>query len=146
MKYHVEDDRIIVAMMRGENLLDNLLTVAKEHNIKAGTFTGIGAVENVTLGRFDPKRKEYDKREFPSSCELVSFTGNISLKDGKPFIHCHAVITDHDLKAYGGHLFGATVAVVGEFVIFPIDGEIIRTYDEKIGLAVWDLEGCSYDK
>ncbi len=39
----------------------------------------------------------------------------------------------------------ATVAIVGEFVLDPIDGAIARLMNDEIGLAVWNLEEMNSD-
>ena len=44
--------------------------------------------------------------------ELVSFEGNITLKDNQPFLHAHVVLSDHDMNTFGGHLFETTIAAV----------------------------------
>ena len=53
----------------------------------------------------------------PIQLELVSFEGNITLKDGSPFPHVHVVLSDHNMSTAGGHLFETTVAAVGEFFL-----------------------------
>jgi predicted DNA-binding protein with PD1-like motif len=66
--------------------------------------------------------------------------GNITLKDGEPFIHAHITFGDHDMNVKGGHVFEMTVAVVGEFYIRKFDGSIHRELDEDVGLAVCCIE------
>ena len=78
---------------------------------------------------------------FEDAHELISFDGNITLKDGKPFLHAHVLLGDHAMNVFGGHLFETTVAVVGEFIIRKVNGNARRTLNSKIGLATWDLSG-----
>ena len=74
------------------------------------------------------------RQNFEDTWELVSYQGNISLKDDIPFIHAHVAISDHNLDIKGGHLFEATVAAVGEFILRKIDNNVYRELNEDIGL------------
>ena len=66
---------------------------------------------------------------------MTSFQGNVQLKDGVPFIHAHINMSNHNLDPKGGHLFEATVAVVGEFVLNKINTLGKRVLNPDIGLA-----------
>ena len=41
--------------------------------------------------------------------ELLSLIGDVTLKDGEPLVHAHAVIGKKDGTAHGGHLLKAKV-------------------------------------
>ena len=69
--------------------------------------------------------------------ELVSCQGNVTLKDGRPFVHAHVTISDHSMRTRGGHLFEATVSAVGEFFLRRVDSSVHRKLDEDIGLPTW---------
>ena len=140
MEFVSNGSEIYLYLKRGDKVMENLTEVAKENNLKSATFSGIGAVTNVTLGYYNLSEKTYEKRNFDDTYELVSCLGNITHKDGDPFVHAHVTIGDRNYRLFGGHLFEATVAVVGEFSIVPFDKEITRSHSEEIGLAVWDLE------
>jgi hypothetical protein len=76
----------------------------------------------------------------PDVWELVSFQGNVVLKDGLPFIHAHVTLSDHDLNTKGGHLFEATVAAVGEFFLRREDSTALRELNPDVGLPCMCLE------
>mgnify|MGYP001174589369 FL=1 len=105
-----------------------------------GQISGIGAVKEIEMGAYDLDSKSYLRKQYPDNHELISFQGNITLKDGNPFIHAHITIGNHDLHTRGGHLFEMKVAVVGEFIIRNIESNVHREFDKNIGLAVWCLE------
>ena len=67
--------------------------------------------------------------------KLVSFQGNILLKDNEPFVHAHVTISNHQFETRGGHLFDATVAIVGEFILRIISTDGKRELNPSIGLA-----------
>jgi len=100
-----------------------------------GKFLELVPSKKINMGAFDITSKQYVQSTILDVRELVSFQGNVTLKDGQPFIHAHAIVGTHDLDIKGGHMFECTVAVVGEFIITEIDTNISRKIDETIGLA-----------
>ena len=101
--------------------------------------TGLGGIGDAELGFYDLPNKTYLRKKFPGNLELVNYLGNITLVDGKPFIHAHAVISGPDYAAHSGHFFGARVTITGEFVIRPEDWEVKRVPDDYSGLKLMDL-------
>ena len=140
MQFKQIDDIYQVYLEKGESVVDELTKFCKEQNILNGYITGIGAVNNIELGAYDAKAGEYNKKTFNEDHELITYQGNIMLLDNKPFIHAHITIGNHNMEIFGGHLFSANIAVVGEFIIQKIDGKAKRTFNDEIGLATWNLE------
>ena len=140
MQFVQSDNIFQVYLEKGESVVDELTKFCKEQKILNGYITGIGAVNNIGLGAYDSKTSEYIKKTFKNDHELITYQGNIMLLDDKPFIHAHVTIGNHNMEIFGGHLFSANIAVVGEFIINKIDGNSKRTFNDKIGLATWDLE------
>ena len=139
MQFKQTDNIYQVYLEKGESVVDELTKFCKEQNILNGYITGIGAVNNIGLGAYDSKKGEYIKKTFKNAHELITYQGNIMLLDNEPFIHAHVTIGNHDMEIFGGHLFSANIAVVGEFIINKVDGNSKRTFNDKIGLATWDL-------
>jgi predicted DNA-binding protein with PD1-like motif len=70
--------------------------------------------------------------------EIVGFTGNISLRDDKPFLHAHATFADAAGATVGGHLLRGCEVFAAEVMIREITGvSLVRMPDEKTGLALW---------
>ena len=124
-------------MKPGDLVIQNLTKIAKENNIQSGWVSGIGAIKNVTIGMYDLKTKEYAKKTFNDEYELLSFNGNISIKDGFQFIHAHISFSDSRFKAYGGHLFETKIYAAGEFMIDITSCTINRKFNNAIGLHTW---------
>ena len=99
---------------------------AKEKNLKAAQFTGIGAFSEVTLGFFDFDTKDYLKIEIREQAELLSLVGDITLYKDKHQVHPHVVVGKRDGTAYGGHLLKATVHPTLELVINESPGYLQR--------------------
>lgn len=69
--------------------------------------------------------------------EILSLKGNISIKDGEPFLHLHIVLSKEDFTCIGGHLYEAEVFAF-EFEIVEFEGNSFqRGFDEDTGLFLW---------
>lgn len=125
---------------QGEKVMESLTNYCKEKGINNGRLSGIGAVRDIEIGAYDLESKSYLKKQFEEEYELISYQGNVTLKDGDPFLHAHVMIGNKELKTRGGHLFECEVAVVGEFILDQIEGSAKRELNPNIGLATWCLE------
>ena len=124
----------------GDGVIDSLKKLAASERIGMASFTGIGAVRDVVLGYLDLDQKEYLKREFGSdSMELVAMSGNLALLDGEPVAHCHVVVGDREMRAFGGHLFEARVSVTVEIFLRVYEGEITREFAPDFGANLISL-------
>ena len=139
MQFKQHENTYFVYLEKGESVVKELTIFCKEHQINNGYISGIGAVNNIELGSYNSKNGEYIKKIFKDDHELITTQGNIMLLNDEPFIHAHISIGNHNMEIFGGHLFSAKIAVVGEFVINKIDGNSKRTKNNAIGLATWDL-------
>ena len=119
--------------------MEKLTQFCIDNDISSAQVSGIGAVKNIDLGVYDIEKKDYHHKMFKEIHELISFQGNIALKDGKPFVHAHITIGNHDMDVFGGHLFEMEVAAVGEFILHVFDQETHREIDDDIGLATLKL-------
>lgn len=139
MRVIKNDNTYIIRIDKGENVLASIIEWCEEHNIRAGTFTGIGAVEYVSCGYYALDEKKYYFTQYDQLLEVLSMQGNIAIKEGRPFPHVHAVFSGTDNKAFGGHVEEMRVGVVLEVVFEPLAKEIIREHDECIGLYLMDV-------
>ncbi|MBO4247723.1 MULTISPECIES: PPC domain-containing DNA-binding protein [unclassified Halomicrobium] len=111
---------------------------ADEQGIDAAFFQGLGAVEDAEIYFYDQDRREYDAVTFPEPLEVAACVGNVSLLDGEPFAHTHAVLSRPDGSALAGHLNSATV-FAGELHVRAFDAELVREHDETTELDLWGL-------
>ena len=123
-----------------EKVMDTLTRFCIDKGISNAKLSGIGAVKETEIGAYDTIKKEYIRKEYSDILELVSFEGNITLKDGSPFPHAHVVLSDHNMSTAGGHLFETTVAAVGEFFLMEFDNDAYRELNEDVGLPCICLE------
>ena len=136
-----ERGRTFVAKLDYQSdLLEELNKICCEKYINAGYIQAIGAVSSLKYGFYDQNTKEYiyNTYAYDESLEIVSCSGNVSVKDGKPFCHVHIVASDKKGKCVGGHLAAGTSVFAAEVVIQEILGEdLIRELDETTKLTLW---------
>jgi uncharacterized protein len=110
-----------VSLERGEDLMDGLSRAVKELGLQAGTLQVIGALEEATVGYFDPGAKEY-RPISTGHVEIASGLGNVSLRDGDPFVHLHLVLSGPNGAALGGHAMEGCKAFVVEAYLRALAG------------------------
>jgi len=131
----------IYKLERGMSLVEEILRIARKEKIQTARVEAIGGVNKLTIAYFNQKEKKYEEHEFNEFMELTGLLGNITIKDGKPFLHAHCNLGRRDLSVIGGHLISATVFPLVELVITPTKNKATRRFDEEIGLnAIYKLQ------
>ncbi len=141
MNYKQCDNKVVVRIDKGEELVDCLKTICKKLDIKLGSIIGIGATDKVTVGLMNTKTKKYQSKEFTGDHEITSLIGNITTMNGEVYLHLHITICNVEHKTMGGHLSNAIISATFEGVIEIIDDQINREYNDEVGLNLLKLEG-----
>ena len=134
MKFKKIKDTYIIRLERDEKIIESLNRFLEDKSIKNGFFIGLGALSKVELALYRLEDKEYFFKNFEEALEISSLHGNIFLKENKPFIHAHIVVSDKNMETKGGHLKEAIVGATCEIILFTINNKIRRMYSEEIGL------------
>ena len=134
MDYRKFGTTYVMRLDPGDEIVEKVLWLAAVEQIKLATVTGLGAVDNVTLGLYSPDTKQFKANMFHADFEIVSLTGTITTQRGRPYTHLHMAVGDLSGRCYGGHLNRAVVSATAELVIQTIPGEVDRQPDAKIGL------------
>jgi predicted DNA-binding protein with PD1-like motif len=131
--------RLMGRVPQGEDLVGYLNQLCLAEGIKAGQVSAIGAVSKAKIGYYDQAKQEYGFIDFNEPMEIVSLMGNVSLKDGKPFVHAHIVLGDHAGRLFGGHLAEGASVFACEFILtkFDSDQAFVRGLDQGTGLPLW---------
>lgn len=139
MEYKRFNEKVIVRLDPGDELMSSLLKIAEKENILFANVSGIGGSNDVVLGVYDVEEKQYYKKRFNDrNYEIVSLVGNINRMDGEPYIHVHAAIESPRSSHFeGGHLNEAVISVTAEIVLEVIEAEIDRKFSEQIGLNIF---------
>ena len=130
---------LVIRLERGEEIVSSLLACARQYGIHAASVSGIGAVDGAVLGFFNLETKAYRENTFAEPLEVLSVTGNLSVRDGAPHAHLHASLGRESGEAIGGHLVSATVSATAELFLQPLNGTLIRTFSEETGLNLLKL-------
>jgi hypothetical protein len=133
-------ERFMGKLSYGADLLEELNEMCRMRNIRLGRLEGLGAVQKARLGYYDQQAHEYRFVEIDRGLEITKLVGNVSLKDGTPFVHAHLTLADGQGRAYGGHLAPGTVLFACEFILEVFEGPILqRVFDETTGLPLWAM-------
>ena len=139
INFRIDKNQIFVTLAKGDYINKTFEYFAEIKGFGCAWINGIGAVENITLGSYSIEIKDYIKKEFKGEFELTSLVGNITIKNGNPFVHIHVNVSDEACNAYGGHLFSGTITATGELIIFLSNSVINRKESSDIGLYLWNL-------
>jgi hypothetical protein len=139
MKYRRFEDKVIVRMDKGEEIVKTLKKLCEILDIKLGVVMGIGATNRCMISVFDTREKTYHSQEFVGDHEIASMFGNVSTLNGEIFLHLHANLCDKKNRSFGGHLNSAVVSATFEAVIDIVEGKIDRSFDVETGLNLMKI-------
>ena len=134
MQFKKVDKDYFIYIEKDEMVMDSITKFCSDKGIINVKLSGIGAVKHTEIGAYDTIAKEYIRKKIDEVLELISFEGNVTLKDDKPFVHAHVVLSDHEMSTLGGHLFETSIAAVGEFFIREFESNAYRELNEDVGL------------
>jgi uncharacterized protein len=129
-----------IVFNKGDEVVEGLLSFARENKVQGSHFTAIGAFSDVTLGYFNWEKKAYDKIFVKEQVEVLSLVGNIVFDNGNPKLHAHIVIGKSDGTAHGGHLIEGHVRPVLEAVLVESPSHLHRKTDKETGIALITFE------
>jgi uncharacterized protein len=103
----------------GDEVLSGLTDLAKREGIHSAQITGLGGLSTALLAFGDPSIGGFVFKLVPvdEKSELVSLDGTISMRDGEPYVHLHAVVAVSDGSTRGGHVLELHVDPVAEVTI-----------------------------
>lgn len=123
---------------RGSDLHEELTKIVRRENIRLGRIHGIGATTHARVAYYDQNTKTYNPIEFEGGMEILNIHGNVSEKDGEPFVHIHILLGDPGGRTFGGHVLPGTKLFACEIFIDELGGEpLVRDHDPGTGLHLW---------
>lgn len=133
--------RIFFARLdHGADIISQITNLAEENRIETGALSAIGALSRAKLAYYDQLSHEYGRIFLDEQVELASCSGNISMRDGRPFVHAHAVLSDRTGKSWAGHLTCGTI-FAAELYLQELSGlPLKRVPDPITGLNLWGRE------
>ena len=134
----IPGNRYVLSLDNHVEIVEALTAFCREKQIHAGSITGIGAISEATFRFLDPATKQYVDKTFDEQMEITNLTGNISEKDGKPYLHVHITASRRDYTCICGHLLSARVNGACELLVDDF-GEVRlgRRFDGETGLNLY---------
>ena len=140
MDYRKFNDTYVVRMDRREEIISSLTEFCQKEQIKLGTVEALGASDHVVIGLYDVAARQYHKHSFDGPMEITSLLGNISTKDGEPYLHLHINLCRDDMSVIGGHLNECRISATCEMIVRVLDGVVERKYDDSVtGLNLFEF-------
>lgn len=112
-----------VQFTSGDEILSGLTDLAKTEGISSAQITGLGGLSKAVLAFGDPSIGAMVFKLIPidEKSELVSLDGTVSMRDGVPSVHLHAVVALSDGTTRGGHVLELHVSPVAEVTILATE-------------------------
>jgi predicted DNA-binding protein with PD1-like motif len=129
---------LVGRLATGTDLVQELERICAERDIRTAWVSVVGAVQKAAFAYYHQEERRYIEVGSETHHELSGFVGNISLREGRPFLHAHATFSDVNGDTVGGHLLPGCPVWVAEVTLREMIGvELERTPDELTGLAHW---------
>ncbi|MBO5773259.1 MAG: DNA-binding protein [Clostridia bacterium] len=138
MEYKRVGNTIVLRAQMGEEIISLLTMLISEENITCGRVSGIGATDKITIGLYNVNTQEYHKDTIEEEMEILSLSGNLTRKDGAPYVHVHGSFATLD-RVYGGHVNEVWISATAEIIIDVIDLVVDRKIDKETGLNLIKL-------
>lgn len=134
--------RFMGRLPQGADLLEALNELCARENITAGEVRAIGALSKAVLGFYNQQSREYEYITLGRPLEIVSLLGDVSLKDGRPFVHAHVSLGDGQGRLWGGHLAPGSEIFACEviFTAYEAPAAFERQFDQGTGLLLWPMD------
>lgn len=129
----------VIVLDEGDEVTKCLLDFARSKQLGGAHFTAIGAFQRAVLGYFEWEKRDYRKNVFNRQLEVVSLIGDVTMLDGEPKVHMHAVLGQDNGSALGGHLLEGHVRPTLEVVLTESPARLYRQYDAHAGIALIKL-------
>jgi len=137
MEYKRFNNKIVLRIDRGEEVVEKLKEVALKENIKLASLSALGASDHFIAGVYSVPEQKYYQNEFNGDYEITNITGTINTMNGEFYSHMHITCADNKGVCYGGHLNQARISGTCEMVIDIIEGNVDRVKDGVTGLNIY---------
>lgn len=131
----------VLVLAPGEEAKEQLIQFAKQENIRAASFVGLGAFSRAVVGYFDWDAKKYMPIPINAQVEVITLVGDIAQDEkGAPSLHAHIVLGLSDGHTRGGHLIEGHVRPTLEVTLTQTPAHLVRRKRPELGLALIDID------
>ena len=140
MDYRKFNQGYVLRLDPGEEIVACLTRLVELEDIQLGTVSALGAANDITIGIFDTVEKKYYSRRHLGDHEISALVGNITRKDGEPYLHLHITIGNPATgSVHAGHLSACTVSATLELFLQVWDGRVGRKFSDSVGLNLLEF-------
>ncbi|NYT02325.1 MAG: DUF296 domain-containing protein [Methanosarcinales archaeon] len=138
MAREYETGRSLVASLDfGTEITEGILSLAEMEGVDMAAVSAIGALSRAEIGYYDQTSHQYRTTRIDRPVELVSCTGNLSMRDGSRALHLHAVLGDDRYHLLGGHLQRGEVFAAEVHLLEHMGQPLSRSHDPATDLYLW---------
>ena len=131
---------LLIRAEHDSDLIQFILNLVKKKGIEMAAFTVIGALKRAKLEFYDQEKHKYQETSINHPNEIASCVGNVSLKNGTPFVHAHAVLADENGDTKAGHL-AEGIVFAAEIHLQELKGTTLqRKHDPVTDLTLWEIK------
>jgi hypothetical protein len=124
----------------GEEVVACVTRLVEQEKIQLGTVSALGAANDVTIGIFNTTEKKYYSQRYQGDFEISALVGNVTRKDGEPYLHLHITIGNPTTgEVHAGHLSSCTISATLELFLQPWDGQVGRKFSDAVGLNLLEF-------
>ena len=135
MEYRKFSQGYVLRLDPGEEIVASLTRLVEQEQVQLGSVTAIGAANDVTIGIFSTQEKQYHARRYQGDYEISALVGNVTRKEGEPYLHLHITIGNPVTgEVHAGHLTSATISATLELFLQVWDGQVGRKFSDQVGL------------
>ena len=140
MKYkQLTEKRAVLRLDPGDDFHKSIEKIFHDLHWDSGLIWGLGSVENPVLAHYKITRKQYTEMPMIGIFEVASLNGTVAQANKQLSIHLHVVISDEQMRAFGGHLVKGKCSATAELVIFKSAETLNKKLSDESGLKVWDF-------
>ncbi|OUQ82285.1 PPC domain-containing DNA-binding protein [Flavonifractor sp. An100] len=140
MEYRKFNQGYVMRLDPGEEIVSCLTKLVDQEGVALGTVSALGAANDVTIGIFDTREKQYHSQRYQGQYEISALVGNVTRQEGRPYLHLHITIGNPVTgEVHAGHLSEATISATLELFLQVWDGQVDRTFSDTVGLNLLEF-------
>ena len=140
MEYRKLAQGYILRLDPGEEIVASLTKLVSDEQIQLGSVSALGAANDVTIGIFNTGEKQYYSRRYQGDFEISALVGNVTRKDGEPYLHLHITIGNPVTgEVHAGHLSSCVISATLELFLQVWDGQVGRKFSDSVGLNLLEF-------
>lgn len=140
MEYRKFPQGYVLRLDPGEEIVEQLTALVERENIQLASVSALGAANDVTIGIFNTGEKKYYSRRYQGDFEISALVGNVTRKEGEPYLHLHITIGNPVTgQVHAGHLTSCTISATLELFLQVWDGQVGRKFSDQVGLNLFEF-------